>query len=76
MALTLDERIPLQLLEITEPTRQQIRRAERGRAATCLACGAPLLPDDCCFAEGHDAHRSCAEGWNQALFDMLDQLED
>ena len=73
--LILDERIPLGLLEITEPTRQQRRRAGRGQA-TCIACRQPMTPDDCCFAEGQDAHRFCAEDWNQRVFDAVDQLED
>ena len=75
MALVLDERIPLQLLEIREPSRQQIRRALRGHVP-CIACRGPLTADDCCFADGQDAHRHCAEEWNQAIFEMAEKLDE
>jgi hypothetical protein len=72
--LFLDPRLPC-LVEIKDPIRQQIRRITR-RSTPCVKCHRPLTPDDLCFADGHDAHRSCAEIWNFELFDSHGQLMD
>lgn len=70
--LRIDHRLPA-LLEISEPIRQQLRRAARWRA-TCSKCFVLCPPDDICFADGKDTHRSCAEIWNATLLEGWDQL--
>lgn len=70
--LWLDPRLP-PLVEIREPTRQQTRRITR-RVTPCGKCRRPLTADDICFADGQDAHRSCAEHWNYELFEGFDTL--
>ena len=70
--LWLDPRLPT-LLEITEPTRQQIRRVER-TVTPCNKCRQPLSADDVCFGDGMDLHRSCAEMWNFEIFAGFDIL--
>lgn len=73
MSLLIDPRLP-PLLEITEPIRQQIRRAGRGQAR-CTKCRQQCPPDDVCFADGQDAHRSCAEIWNAELLGAFETLK-
>jgi hypothetical protein len=70
--LLVDSRLPA-LLEIDEPNRQQLRRAGR-RQAKCWKCREECPPDDVCFADGKDAHRSCAEIWNAELLGALETL--
>lgn len=70
MPIHVDHRLP-PLIEIDEPNRQQLRRADRGQAR-CSKCYRPCAPDDVCFADGQDAHRSCVEMWN---FELLAGLE-
>lgn len=72
--LLIDRRLPA-LLEITEPNRQQIRRAGRNQAK-CRKCREYCLPDDVCFADGQDAHRSCAEIWNAELLGAWETLKE
>lgn len=67
MPIVIDERLPA-LVEIDEPNRQQSRRVER-TSTRCGKCYQPLSADDLCFADGRDAHRSCAEWWNAELLD-------
>lgn len=67
-----DQRLP-PLAEIEEPNRQQLRRIAR-RSTPCGKCHLPLAVDDACFADGQDAHRSCAEVWNHTIFDAWDEL--
>lgn len=69
MGIFIDPRLP-QLLEIEEPNRQQKRRIER-QPTRCWRCGDLLSADDVCFAEGKDAHRSCAELFNYEILDGL-----
>jgi hypothetical protein len=69
-----DDRLP-PLLEIEDPNRQQLRRAGRGQAR-CRKCFELCPPDDVCFADGHDAHRSCAEIWNAELLGAWDVLKE
>lgn len=68
----LDARLP-PLLEIHEPTRQQVRRITR-RTTLCPRCRKPLTADDLCFAAGHDHHRSCAEMWNAQITSVHEEL--
>lgn len=70
--LQLDPRLPA-LLEIEEPNRQQVRRAERGQAK-CSKCRGRCPADNVCFADGQDAHRSCAEIFNHEAFNAWDRL--
>jgi hypothetical protein len=67
-----DDRLP-ELVEIEEPNRQQSRRITR-RQTPCAKCRHVLTADDLCFANGQDAHRSCAELWNHTIFDAWDEL--
>jgi hypothetical protein len=71
--LWLDDRLP-PLVEIIEPNRQQTRRITR-RKTPCGKCFRPLTAEDLCFADGKDAHRSCAELWNHEIFDGWDTLK-
>lgn len=73
MPIVIDDRL-LPLLEIEEPNRQQIRRVER-TATPCSKCFRPCTPDDVCFADGKDTHRSCAETWNAEMLDGWEQLK-
>lgn len=73
MPIVVDHRLP-GLLEIDEPNRQQIRRSARGQAR-CTRCRTNCVPDDVCFADGQDAHRSCAESWNAELLDGWEVLK-
>lgn len=71
--LWLDDRLP-PLVDITKPNRQQSRRITR-RQTPCGKCFQPLTAADLCFADGKDAHRSCAEHWNHQIFDGWDILK-
>lgn len=71
--IVIDSRLP-PLLDIDEPNRQQMRRAERGQAK-CIKCYRPCPADDVCFADGQDAHRSCAEMWNFEMFNGWEQFK-
>ena len=73
MPLVIDDRLP-PLLEIDEPNRQQARRITR-RPTPCSKCWRPLVADDLCFADGKDAHRSCAEIWNAELLNGWEILK-
>ncbi len=73
MDLFLDDRLP-PLVEITKSTRQQSRRVAR-RRTPCAKCWLPLTPEDLCFADGRDAHRSCAETWNTTLLEGFETLK-
>jgi hypothetical protein len=72
VSVFIDPRLP-GLKEIDEPTRQQKRRVT-GRRTSCSMCCELLDADDCCFADGKDAHRTCAEGWNNELLGALEIL--
>lgn len=77
MSIVIDERLP-PLVEITDPTRQQVRRISRkgtARPTPCVKCRRPLTPEDVCFADGRDAHRSCAELWNYELLEGWEILK-
>jgi hypothetical protein len=60
--------------EITDGTRQAIRRCERGKVR-CSLCLGPVPADDFCFADGQDAHRSCAETLNDVIIDALEEMK-
>lgn len=73
MPIIIDERLPA-LAEIDEPNRQQSRRVER-TSTPCGKCYRPLGAEDLCFADGRDAHRSCAEMWNYELLEGWEILK-
>lgn len=68
----LDDRLP-DLVEITNSNRQQVRRIE-SRSTPCKICKRPVVPEDLCFADGQDCHRSCAEIWNYELIQGFQTL--
>lgn len=73
--IPVDPRLPVVAVEIEEPNRQHLRRCERS-VLVCKSCRQRIAPEDLVLVNGHgDGHRFCAELWNFAVFDALDELK-